>query len=947
MPRSRPRGYTLISVVFILALLAGALGVLLASIRASSEVTGDIARRQAAFYACDGVSRALVTSIKSYTGQDSTPTSSEMRAYLCAQIGPCAPGDELQALLPDYTITQFNISPIGTSAAGQIPSGPFEGMNAQLQTVSADFRAVSEHGQVCRMSETFTIGQIALFQFAAFAENSLDLVRCAPTRVLGRVHVNGEFCGGCNSSTNGWIQRLTASGHAHQISNCSRYTGSASRRIYFDNASGTATQLLSSADSSNAVNWKDYAITRFGGNVQDQAHAVPALRVPFTAQPDMQDSVHSGIVSMGPALGNGTSDGKTVFDNSTSMRFFIDPVAPGEPQSTSDERLAMKADIRIIDGVWFVRETGTPWPGRPIWSDHPGEHVTVKLSHSSGQDYMPAGLAVGRKNIADAESWGSSYTPRMYSYYETEPDGTGNPMDTRTDLLEGMGDLPGFTASTYVDTNVNSGNINTLDNTGVLSYGTVTATNRTATDVWRNEPSGGVNDGTRTFNVWMPSYWIDNDNTQIFGPLRFLTGDSWMRTARSNALRNPSNVAISASGAYPYNIQYLQGTRGGFVDGRIRARRRNMAGHILPINVDVEQLARALARCESGEFELGNYFPETCLKAGGSGNAASGRSNIEFNGIIWVGSRWPNQMASPTGGSRVPLWPHQRTGNRMASTFTSTLGTVSQPNIDGSSGTSDLEDRLNRALPAPLCSDDLDGQSFAAAPSGAVPFKIPTCMTGSSTNPSVAIPNGVRVINARRIHHEIFEHGLTISTHIPVYQLGNVNNFSLRSTSFDGSFSGTDEWVPMLIAGDAMSSQSENWDDLRSYWTEQNESGSAGEYQYHNGATGNRSAVNTNWVTSIFAGNVWPHSESAATGGLQNWPRFMEAWGGSKYCRIDGSMVMGFGSVYANDEFLYNKGVFTACNRRFTFDTNLRLISNQPPGAPYFTVSAIRQWAEQ
>mgnify|MGYP001174558050 CR=1 FL=1 len=66
--------------------------------------------------------------------------------------------------------------------------------------------------------------------------------------------------------------------------------------------------------------------------------------------------------------------------NTGGLRALVEPVYQhtlfSDPEDIRLQKLATKADIRIINGIWFVRNEPrgdeTNWPGIPVWSDHHG-----------------------------------------------------------------------------------------------------------------------------------------------------------------------------------------------------------------------------------------------------------------------------------------------------------------------------------------------------------------------------------------------------------------------------------------------------------------------------------------------------------------------------------------------------------------------------------------------
>ncbi|HEY1097268.1 MAG TPA: hypothetical protein VGF99_00005, partial [Myxococcota bacterium] len=135
----------------------------------------------------------------------------------------------------------------------------------------------------------------------------------------------------------------------------------------------------------------------------------------------------------------------------TSMRFVIDPAAGGDTSDVAAKRLAHLADLRIIDGVWYLRDDTLPWPGKPIWSDHPGSNV---------QHRAAAAVLVGGSNKIGQSDLFSGARPTRYSLYETDSAG-------------------------HLDD----------DNGGIISYGAMKATTNGAVPaLWPSFPSGGATD---------------------------------------------------------------------------------------------------------------------------------------------------------------------------------------------------------------------------------------------------------------------------------------------------------------------------------------------------------------------------------------------------------------------------------------------------------------------
>jgi hypothetical protein len=100
---------------------------------------------------------------------------------------------------------------------------------------------------------------------------------------------------------------------------------------------------------------------------------------------------------------------------SRTFRPYIEPPFTGNPDSTTERassRFAYQADIRIIDGEWYLRDTTNPsaWPGIPIWGDHPC------ANHNAPEKTCAA--AFNNKSLAGHYTNTATPLRRLYSAYE-------------------------------------------------------------------------------------------------------------------------------------------------------------------------------------------------------------------------------------------------------------------------------------------------------------------------------------------------------------------------------------------------------------------------------------------------------------------------------------------------------------------------------------------------
>jgi len=164
--------------------------------------------------------------------------------------------------------------------------------------------------------------------------------------------------------------------------------------------------------------------------------------------------------------------------------------------------------------------------------------------------------------------------------------------------------------------------------------------------------------------------------------------------------------------------------------------------------------------------------------------------------------------------------------------------------------------------------------------------------------------------------------GFTVASENPVYVQGNYNA--------DSSGFGTGNAAAAVIA-DAVTVLSNNWNDLNSFKNPTR----VGQGRRNATTTWYRFAV-ISGKTLSFPRPTWGSAEDFGTdGGLHNFLRFLENWGGQS-CNYMGSLVSLYYSEYANGTFKCCSTVYSAPARNFSFDGNFLDLSKLPPGAPQF-----------
>lgn len=180
--------------------------------------------------------------------------------------------------------------------------------------------------------------------------------------------------------------------------------------------------------------------------------------------------------------------------------------------------------------------------------------------------------------------------------------------------------------------------------------------------------------------------------------------------------------------------------------------------------------------------------------------------------------------------------------------------------------------------------------------------------------------SGVRLVNGE----DLLPRGLTVATPNPLYVVGDYNSRPPYSGTADTSAA-----LPAALIGDAITVLSKLWKDADS-------TKSLNTY---------RKAKDTTVNAAFLAGIVSTVSGSYS-GGVENFPRFLEDWSGKTFT-YNGSMVVMFESVYATGEWGgtgSSINIYNPPTRNWSFDVNFRDPAKIPPGTPAAKVLVRAAW---
>ncbi len=179
----------------------------------------------------------------------------------------------------------------------------------------------------------------------------------------------------------------------------------------------------------------------------------------------------------------------------------------------------------------------------------------------------------------------------------------------------------------------------------------------------------------------------------------------------------------------------------------------------------------------------------------------------------------------------------------------------------------------------------------------------------------------VRVSNGRLLPPD----GLTVATQLPLYVHGHFN-----APNTTAGLTNTANTKPASLVGDAITVLSGNWSDANS-----------------SKALSYRTPVNTTVNAAFLAGIVQPTNTTGVrhySGGVENFPRFLENWSSSISFTYNGSMVVMYPSQFATNYWVQTGTYYNAPSRKWAFDVNFLDYTRLPPATPMVKKLVRGQW---
>jgi len=187
--RHDSRGFTLVTTLLLLFLLSGvAIGMLMMVNTEVAVGTHDV-QNNATFHAAEGAIEKMTSDLSNTFKNIESPTVGQITG-----LSALAPPNSSLISYPVYSLTPATTAGGALSTSyGQVASGPYGGLYAQLLPVTLQATAQGPLGDEVNMSRTVEVALVPVFQFGIFSDSDLSFFAGPNFGFAGRVHTNGDL----------------------------------------------------------------------------------------------------------------------------------------------------------------------------------------------------------------------------------------------------------------------------------------------------------------------------------------------------------------------------------------------------------------------------------------------------------------------------------------------------------------------------------------------------------------------------------------------------------------------------------------------------------------------------------------------------------------------------------------------------------------------------------
>jgi hypothetical protein len=977
------RGFTLIASLLLLCLLSGICIGLLMMVNTEGRAGGDDLQNTMAYRSAEGAIEKMTSDLAN-SFQTSTPTPAVITG-----LSSLMPTGDPSVTYPDYTFTP-SITPLGALNANyaEIQTGPYQGLYAQTVPITLKATALRSLGQEVTMIRTVEMALVPVFQFGIFSDSDLSFFAGVNLDFQGRVHTNGDlYLSAGTGDTATFHDKITVYGNVLRNFQPNGLTNAATSHLGTINILTAAQGCDGAQPACRSLAATEGSVVGLGGNPSQSAYNTG----PPSWQAISQSTYNGWIITGNYSLPINTGAKQltlpffTAGSTNTSaqpQQYEIVRRPPAGEAATSTlgaARLYNQAEIRVLladdpaelsaggaGDVQNVRLANGLFNGGPDYSKGVKTSTPAMGATASGQPRTTY-FAEGSTAVPDPAT--TAPFPSSLS-----PDWPAAPLTAGLDLLPmaapqaplrntgatlptaanlsmacaafGTTTNPACPYPYYAPTPVaNTSQWNLLDgylrvevlqNSGAwlpvtqewLSLGFARGMlppggpgtnpiNPNAILILQ-EPADRNGDGSAPDSVGQATVCTPN------GAGRYLTG--------SCVWGKPPEVPTDPSSGSPYFGDFGQVTSVSrnnwypinFYDAREGEVRDNKAGNdsctpngiMNAVELDVGNLKRWLA--------------------GTTGTNGASVNSTNQNGYILYFSDRRGMLSNPHGTFVTGFTPAKTGDSGLEDSINSSTAAGTPDNIlePVPAGKQESPEDVNNNLFLDNFGEANLGNGFGInASAGNQYARIASCLATGRANWVSGARHVLKLVDGSLGNvptQPAGTGGFTVASENPVYILGDYNSSAADPMWLNPTTGVEPAHAAAGIIADSVTALSNSWSDLESMQSPSDASGRPGVTTYYRAAVAAGKNINFPVV-----GLAWQNGDWGTDGGVHNFLRLLEAWGGT--LNYKGSLVNLYYSTYATGTDKNAGGtVYGPPTRNYIFDPLFSQPQNLPPGTPMF-----------
>ncbi len=993
------RGFTLIASLLLLCLLSGIAIGLLMMVNTEGRAGGDDLQNTMAYRSAEGAIEKMTSDLAN-SFQTTTPLPGTITGLSAlVPTGDPSVSYPDYTFTPSTIVNAGGVTVLNATYA-EIQTGPNQGLYAQTVPITLKATALRSLGQEVTMIRTVEMALVPVFQFGIFSDSDLSFFAGVNLDFQGRVHTNGDLYLSAGNGTSATfhdkitvygnvIRTLQPNGQANAagaghlgsifILTTSQGCDGAQlgcRQMTAGEGSvtgGGGNPAVSAYNGGPPNTWQTISQSLYNGWIVDGNYGLPIntgakqLSLPFfnagtAANPNTQLQPQQYEIVRRPPAGEAANStlGAARLYNEAQIRVMLTDDPAELPGGAADA-----SNVRLANGLFN---------GGPDYSKGVAASIPTGLAALASGKPRTTYFAEGATGVPDPGTWVAT---TMGGAYSLPLDWPAAPLTVNLDIVPTAPQAPLLTTGAAIPGSVT---LPACTNAGTTTYPTCPAYPYYTPAAAANTSTWNLLDGYLRVEAYESGAWV--------GVTQEWLGLGFARGPLPPTAPGPSTNAGSNQ-VNPNSILILQepadrNGNGGAPDAAGTAPTCTKVGTKYPLTsctygkppeVWTDSFTNSPwygDQNQATSVSRTNWYPINFYDAreGEVRDVKAGNNSCTPNGImnaveIDVGNlkRW---LAGATGTTGTTVNSTLQNGYILY--FSDRRGMLPNPNgtfVTGfaaaKTGDSGLEDSINsttaagtpdnvlQAIPAGKQESPEDvnnngkldnfgianlGNGFGVNTSANNEYvRLASCLATGRANWVSGARHVLKLVDGSLGNVPTQPGGtggFTVASENPVYILGNYN-----SSAADPMWANPNAVEPAhaaaAIIADSVTALSNNWSDLASMNSPSDDSGRPAATTYYRVAVA--AGKNINFPS---AGLAWAVGDWGTDGGVHNFLRLLEDWGGSTL-NYKGSLVNLYYSTYATGTDKNGGGtVYEPPARNYIFDPLFSQPQNLPPGTPMF-----------